>query len=212
MEDAALAETLDISLELHAESTIGDLCSCGLEQCTVHCYDCLSYKPTCRSCFIDHHKNTPFHWARVWSNQLGYFEKMDRSALTSHGVPFDLGHYGDPCPNWPTKGPDHLTFSVDDINGVHQTRIRFCWCHGPPDKSAQLKLHRLFPSTSKDSQSAFTFALLKLYSIQTMQGKISATDFFASLRRTTDNANPDNVPVSANEFKPLCLYSKPFHI
>jgi hypothetical protein len=176
----------------------------------VQCFDCCEYVTTCRRCFVGHHANLPFHWARVWNDELGYFVRTDRSAVLQQGTVLDykvvseafdisgalsLGHGGRRCPHTSSYADD-LSFIVNDVTGIHQTRIRFCWCNGPPDKLTQLLRARIFPATPTNPQSGFTFALLKQYEIQNMQGKICADDFFKSLRRLTDNARPNDVSVS----------------
>ena len=55
--------------------------------------------------------------------------------------------------------------------------------------------HQLFPSTFDWPETAFTLDVLDYYGIDAMECKTSAQSFFQTLRRVTDNAFSDEVPV-----------------
>ena len=60
----------------------------------------------------------------------------------------------------------------------------------------QLFSHRLFPSTFNRPETVFTMDLLEYYAINAMECKTLAKVFFQKIRRVTNNAFPDEVPVS----------------
>jgi CxC2 like cysteine cluster associated with KDZ transposases len=83
-----------------------------------------------------------------------------------------------------------------NVNGVFEHCVRFCRCTGALSDHQQLFAHRLFPSTFDRPETAFSLDVLDYYSIDAMECKTSAQSFFQKLRRVTNNAFPDEVPVS----------------
>jgi hypothetical protein len=88
-----------------------------------------------------------------------------------------------------------LLFTVVHTNGVHATRVRICGCSGAADKLSQLMHSQLFPATSQDPKTAFTFSVLKDFHMHNLQSKCGAFDYMLSLRRLTDNVFTTKVPV-----------------
>ncbi|KAE9395066.1 hypothetical protein BT96DRAFT_826785 [Gymnopus androsaceus JB14] len=158
------------------------LCSCGRGKCIVSCQDCSFYEAACGECFIDSHRCMPFHWARVWDEQRGFFVRSDISVLRE-GYAIQLGHHNGICPN--SLPP--MKFVVTHSNGVHGMRISFCDCFGSNSRIEQLMKGKLFPGSSTDPISAFTFTVLKQYDLHSLQANISAYDYCFTLRRLTDN-------------------------
>ena len=87
--------------------------------------------------------------------------------------------------------------TVIHLNGIFQLCVRFCRCQGASPEHEQLFRHRLFPSTFDRPETAFTLEVLDYYGIDAMECKTSAQSFFQKLRRVTNNAFPDEVPVSS---------------
>jgi len=81
------------------------------------------------------------------------------------------------------------------INGVFEICVRFCRCRGACSEHEQLFRHRLFPSTFNRPETAFTLDVLDYYGIDSMECKTSAQAFFQKIKRVTNNAFPDDVPV-----------------
>lgn len=81
------------------------------------------------------------------------------------------------------------------VNGVFVHCVRFCRCQGAIPEHEQLFGHRLFPSSFDRPQTAFTLDVLEYYGIDAMECKTSAQSFFHKLRRVTNNAFPDELPV-----------------
>ena len=84
-------------------------------------------------------------------------------------------------------------------NGIHQLPTSFCGCSDSPAPDIQLLRMGLFPSTSKDPQTAFTFALLNDYILENLECKTSATHYYSKLQRMTSNAFPHTVKVCAKD-------------
>ena len=107
-----------------------------------------------------------------------------------------LGHAGSgsSCGNEENLMADRK-MTVIHINGVHEHCIRFCKCQGVISEHEQLFCHRLFSSTFDRPETAFTLDLLEYYTIDSMECKTSAQSFFQKLRRVTNNAFPEEVPV-----------------
>ncbi|KAJ7460506.1 hypothetical protein B0H11DRAFT_1923908 [Mycena galericulata] len=149
---------------------------------------CLCYEMSCRACFVDAHLRNPFHWAEVWDTLQGFYVRHDISQL-NHVI--QLGHHGKPCPSPCGRG----MFTVVDNNGIHSTRLSFCGCFElPPNKSKQLMRARLFPATTREPQTAFTFNMLKQFQLHNLESKKAAYDYLGAIRRLTDNSFTADVP------------------
>jgi hypothetical protein len=61
---------------------------------------------------------------------------------------------------------------------------------------------RLFPGTTLDPKTAFTFDVLKEFSMLNLQSKCGAFDYMKSLRRLTDNVSTRTLPVSTTLYLP----------
>ncbi|KAJ7156651.1 hypothetical protein C8R46DRAFT_1114780 [Mycena filopes] len=97
----------------NADAAMGSPCPCGRKEpisvdegetetggevsiCEVQCHNCTQYAASCKTCFIEAHRNNPFHWAKVWDAALGIFRRHNLSALGHH---LQLGHHGKACLN-----------------------------------------------------------------------------------------------------------------
>ncbi|KAJ6616904.1 hypothetical protein B0H10DRAFT_1914835 [Mycena sp. CBHHK59/15] len=181
----------ELMLEFESDSTIGTACSCSKEQATTQCHDCTGYSATCSNCFIEKHLQSPFHWAEVWDFAKQFFVRHDISTL---GHVIQLGHNGKSC----TQPSNPRLFTIVDGNGVHATRIAYCGCKTQPllpiHKVRQLMRSRLFPATSTDPATAFTFGVLKEFSLHNLESKKAAYDYLGALLRLTDNGFTADVP------------------
>jgi hypothetical protein len=92
------------------------------------------------------------------------------------------------------KGPRNTLIIVDSL-GVFRHRIGWCQCPGRRDHKMQLFYDSLFPASSDQPLSAFTFAVLDHFYIDAMECKTAAHSFFRKLCRMTNNAFPNNVPI-----------------
>jgi CxC2 like cysteine cluster associated with KDZ transposases len=175
-----------------SDECIGQPCGCNRLLRTTRCTDCLQSATTCDLCFIEDHKNNPTHWAERWNGE--FFERCDISEL---GHVITLGHHGETCKCVDYKDQSHLTsFILADVNGIHSTRLAFCRCTQSGDHVDQLLSARIFPASMVRPTTGFTFKLLETFHLDCLQSKKSAYDYIGALRRRTNNAFPDDVPVS----------------
>ncbi|KAF8966729.1 hypothetical protein BDZ97DRAFT_1756333 [Flammula alnicola] len=192
---------LDLILEHEFDQHIGNdchLCTRPGAKRTTRCYDC-NHPLSCSECFISAHRHNRTHWAEVWNEDPGFFVRNDISTLRPEGYAQHLGHGGDPCP-MPDSEEDLLFFIVD-VNGIHNTKLRFCHCPGADDRVGQLLRHRLFPATLERPKSAFTFQLLHNFHLHHLESKATKYDFMGALRRLTDNAFTNEVSDLYSQFR-----------
>ncbi|KAJ7721362.1 hypothetical protein B0H16DRAFT_1335380, partial [Mycena metata] len=178
----------NLMLEFESDPLIGTLCACNRGLVSTQCNDCTAYLATCNDCFIKNHLQSPFHWAEVWDFEKNFFQRHDISSL---GHVIQLGHHGGPC----EQPANPLLFTIVHGNGVHATKVAFCGCKEQlPDKIKQLMRSHLFPATAKGTRTAFTFNVLKEFSLHNLESKKAAYDFLGALLRLTDNCFTAEVP------------------
>lgn len=165
-------------------------CPCGKGIRTARCKDCPLQSPVCCECFIRNHASMPFHFADIWNGK--YFEKKSQADL---GRVIHLGHEGLPCPSVHVN-TQPLLLDVVHLNGVHGCKVQYCKCEAAGKNWEQLLLLDLFPGTLAKTATAYSFALLKHFDLLSSISKTSAMDFVTTIRRCTNNAFPDDVPVS----------------
>ncbi|KAJ3841846.1 hypothetical protein F5878DRAFT_702525 [Lentinula raphanica] len=142
------------------------------------------------------HVHQPLHWAHVWSEAHGYFTRQDISTVLLEGYSIPLGHDGSPCP----KASEPLLMTIVAVNGIHATQVSFCQCANN-SRWRQLFDIDLFPATITQPQTAFTFELLRHWTVLNLQSKVTAHHYVAALRRQTDNVFTGNVPDISRQFR-----------
>ena len=184
---------LDHLLNLEMPSSELVCATCGNLEAQLRCLDCYGPHWWCQSCLIKCHTQHPFHRPQRWKN--GSFENV---ALCDLGYVFILGHSGSGryCLDDGNLFGDRRMMVIH-VNGVFELCIRFCRCPSASAEHEQLFCHRLFPSSFDRPETAFTLDVLVYYGIDAMECKTSAQSFFQKLRRVTNNAFPDEVPVSS---------------
>jgi hypothetical protein len=83
-------------------------------------------------------------------------------------------------------------------NGFHTILVAYCGCatdHNALSFQTQLLRARLFPATTENPKTAFTFASLDLLVQLSTQGKLSAYNYYISMRNLTDNLDLSGWPV-----------------
>ncbi|KAJ3765938.1 hypothetical protein FB446DRAFT_608957, partial [Lentinula raphanica] len=83
--------------------------------------------------------------------------------------------------------------TVVDSNGVHATRIRYCFCKGFPNYITQIMQARLFPGTVSVPRTIFTFRVLDEFQEHHLASKKAAHDYIGALRRLTDGVSTHKV-------------------
>ena len=134
-----------------------------------------------------------------------------------------LGHNGQPCPHggyfvdpnnmendWEdvedNDGSPHLAqpqgrtyMMVIHTNGVHYCIIRYCACLGAEEAHIQLMKADLFPATTKEPRTVFTFQILDDFIRENLKCDTLAMNYYSKIHRITSNAFPHLVLVSSNE-------------
>ena len=158
------------------------------------CFDCYHAKAVCRACIVYDHSQNPFHRVDVWNEALRFWERMSLGSLDEFVI--NLGHGGLPCSYQRHERPMTITHE----RGIASMKVRFCACPGgeegePVPDAIQLLRFGLFPGSWKEPRSAYTIHTLRDYDLLAAQCGVSAWDFSAYLRRSTDNVLPESVKV-----------------
>jgi KDZ transposase family protein len=183
-------------LNMEMPPTILTCNTCGCSDAGFRCLDCFGSNWLCQPCLIKCHGQHPFHRPQHWKD--GSFENV---SLCDLGFILILGHSssGCYCPDGDNLFGDRK-MTLIHTNGIFKHCIRFCRCQGASSEHEQLFGHQLFPSTFDQPETAFTLDVLDYYGIDAMECKTSGQSFFQKLRRVTNNAFPDDVPVSSSFF------------
>ena len=90
--------------------------------------------------------------------------------------------------------------TIVHTNGIFTHEISWCHCHGADSKSWHLELlrERLFPASITRPKTAFSFEVLDHFLIDALECKTSAMSFYQKLKRITNNAFPEQLPVSSD--------------
>ena len=189
-------EEMYLSHLLNLETAPNNLtcASCGDIEASFRCIDCYGPQWWCQECLLDFHTHHPFHRPQQWKE--GSFEN---TSLCDLGYVFTLGHStsGTGCCEEENLRGDRMMVLIH-VNGVFDHCVRFCKCQGALSEHEQLFRHSLFSSTFDRPETAFSLDVLDYYSIDSMECKTSAQSFFQKLRRVTNNAFPEEVPVSSH--------------
>lgn len=119
------------------------------------------------------------------------------TSLSELGLRVQLGHApGHVCAN-PKPAP--LGFTVIHTNGSHSVNVDYCEC----DQSTQAGSHRIqllrrrwYPATHVEPGSCASFAVLELFNMLNLQGKIAAYDFYSAVLKLMDNVGLKKFKVS----------------
>ena len=87
------------------------------------------------------------------------------------------------------------TMTIIDVPGYFEHQVHFCTCKNALEPWAQLMMMRFFPCSMDQPKTAFTFACLNYYIIDSMECKTPAMSFMGKQARLSDALFPDNVPV-----------------
>ncbi|KAG1765578.1 hypothetical protein EDD22DRAFT_845369 [Suillus occidentalis] len=193
----------DLYLEIILESgqfICKGMCeSCQDIEATFSCVTCTEDHGWCCPCIIKSHHSLPFHKIQLWIGKCF----MDIT-LTNLGFVWYLGHGGKPCPqykasllyNGDIEALLHDTSPVTIVHsfGVLIHNVAWCHCQGSiPIQHLQLLRAGLFPVSSTQPKTAFTFEVLDHFLIDSLECKTSARSFFEKLTRLTNNRFPDTV-------------------
>jgi len=115
---------------------------CGEHDGVFKCKDCGDGSMLkCLNCTLGVHQMLPLHCVEVsmpvtWCELVSWLCKQrwngsffKKATLQSLGLPYQLGHSGEPCP-CPQAGPKN--FVIFDISGLHHLTINYCQCRNKP--------------------------------------------------------------------------------
>ena len=165
--------------------------SCHQESGQYRCLDCYGQCWWCKPCLLKYHSHLPFHRPQQFKD--GSFESLSLSDLGYVIVLPCSSSLGSCSEDDGLFGDRRMT--LVHVNGVFEHCIRFCKCLNGSSEHEQLFSYRLFPSTFDRPKTAFTLDVLDYFGVDAMECKTSAQSFFHKLRRVTNNAFPDEVPV-----------------
>ncbi|KAI9435892.1 hypothetical protein BJY52DRAFT_1230672 [Lactarius psammicola] len=92
-----------------------------------------------------------------------------------------------------------------DRSGVFEMEVLFCACSDAYSKDEQLLRAGLFPSTFKQIENIFTFAVLDNFLTDNLECKTTAQQYYSKLQSMTSAMFPDHVP---NRYKQLLRASR----
>ncbi|KAG1726466.1 hypothetical protein EDB19DRAFT_1643448, partial [Suillus lakei] len=150
--------------------------TCQSAEATFNCMTCTGDHGWCRSCLIQSHQSLPFHKIQFWNDMC--FQDV---TLADLGFIWYLGHGGEPCPLNGAYGHQHEGDQHKRVDGVTETdplphdttavtivhssgvfthNVSWCHCLGSHTQHLQLLRARLFPSSSTQPKTIFTFEVL----------------------------------------------------
>ncbi|KAG2029313.1 hypothetical protein BDR03DRAFT_881158, partial [Suillus americanus] len=133
----------------------------------------------CQSCTVDRHHEHPLHRIKHWKDS--FFHDV---TLKSLRLRIQLGHpTQERCYN-PAACQD---FIVLHVNGIHEVSLDFCRCETAQSPTTQLLRIRWFPATVLEPKTAATFKLLRHFHILSFESKVSAFEYWQTLKRRTHN-------------------------
>ena len=84
--------------------------------------------------------------------------------------------------------------------GIFDMEILYCICSNAVNKDEQLMNAGLFPSSFKQIETAFTFAVLDDFLTDNLECKTTAQQYYSKLQSITNRMFPDSIPVSWHAF------------
>jgi len=162
----------------------------------IQCRDCDMDGLYCDKCILQSHRRLPFHILEFWADT-----HFTRTTLQHLGLILHLNHSGEACPHV-LSGSGIREVTIIDTNGVHLVSIGYCRCIGRPSFSEQLFQLRIFPASTINPKTGFTFRVLRQFHMLNHIAKTTPWDYAGTINRLTDNVNIQAVPVC------FILYSK----
>ena len=161
----------------------------------IRCLSCQTCHTWCGPCAVKSHIDHPFHRIQQWTGQF-----YCNITLHDLGYILNLGHNGESCPNNVTEIQGDWfceRFTVVHSTGIFVHRVKWCRRNDAKFEDRHLQLLRsgLFPSTVIKPQTGFTFEALDHFLVDALECKTSAQSFYQKLRRFSNNAFPDSIPV-----------------
>ncbi|KAF9471713.1 hypothetical protein BDN70DRAFT_909315 [Pholiota conissans] len=147
------------------------------------CTDCDSLDILCRECILYVHERNGLHNIEMW-DVVGCF--YSKTSLRLLGHKYQLGHpIGEAC-----SAPEHGysgTFTVLDINGVHNVNLNFCGCTTEQLRYLQILRFGWYPATVNMPRTAITLRLLRFFHLLSFESKSTVFEFTQTLHQLSDN-------------------------
>lgn len=185
------------------------------------CLDCFAGPGYCTECCRTSHSRDPFHRIERWTGtfyerswlwkvgsviHLGHQGDRCPNAAKSFDADLEIDEEGwfdledIPSTSADPKPPDRVynggrVMTIVHTSGVHYMPVIFCGCSEAASEDIQLLRVGLYPSTYKACKTVFTFQLLDDYLLENLECKTSATHYYSKLRRITNFAFPNSIPV-----------------
>ncbi|KIK25780.1 hypothetical protein PISMIDRAFT_96117 [Pisolithus microcarpus 441] len=160
---------------------------------------CTGVHSWCGPCAVRAHRNLPFHKVQRWNGT-----HYEPTSLMELGFLWHIGHGGDPCPQiWLDPDPDESSqfqMTIMHTEGIFSHEVSVCNCPGSDSSDWHLDLLRqiLCPASISKPKTAFTFDVLDHFLTDALECKTSAMSFYQKLKRFTNNAFPERVPVECH--------------
>ena len=185
---------LDHLLNLELPPINHSCSTCGSLDTFFRFLDCYGGCWFCQDCLIESHNYHPFHWPHEWKN--GSFEHI---SLCDLGYVFKLGHciLGAECPEDDGIFGDRQ-MTIIHVNGVFEHCMRFCKCQGANSEHIQLFNHHFFLRVSIALKPLLLWMSWNNMGLMQWSVKCWLRVFFQKLRRVTNNAFPEEVPVCSS--------------
>ncbi len=100
------------------------------------------------------------------------------------GLVLHLNHGSLRCPT-PNACDERL--QIVHTTGVHDVALSYCGCSREIPRYMQLLRRGLYPATQQKVRTCVTFALLKMFHLFSLIGKVSTYDMYRSIERLTNN-------------------------
>ncbi|KAL0574972.1 hypothetical protein V5O48_006988 [Marasmius crinis-equi] len=171
-------------LRLEGRAGNGGVCiGCqGAFNSLYRCKVCSGDSLLCSKCMVRAHVRRPLDMIERWNGSF-----FERQTLGSIGLTIQLGHPpGEVCSS---PRPARSKFVIVDVDSIQDVNLSFCMCRRSStvgDSWQQLIRARLYPGTVDTPATAFTFRCLTAFHNFTLQGKMSAYDFYHGLEMLTD--------------------------
>ena len=176
----------------------------------IRCKDCFGGDLTCAACCVRNHGHNLLHIVEVCTftffSTLNLFiytvqrwtgAHFERTTLNELSLCIQLGHSPDSqCFN---PKPAVRNFTVIHTNGLHRIVLDFCECDHSAEAGSQVEQllrAQWYPATYLSPGTCSTFAVLDLFSMMNLQGKIAGFDFYEALDNLTDNTGLGMITVS----------------
>ena len=157
------------------------------------CLDCLGRPEFCGECLLKEHKYNPNHKVQKWNGHC-----FLRTTLKEANYILYVGHQGKPCPTSAAtdtaSGKGEKTniypMRIVDVPGEFHHNVQFCSCRGAPPHWEQLFYMGIIPVTTTSPRTAFTFACMNYYRLDSTECKTSASSFTSKQARLSDSLFP----------------------